>query len=171
MACRSDCLESRCRSLPGVQLIPSKSWEEANPGEVFAGWGYSKGTGFTEFKYTLRTEQCSPVLLGVQLQGTAFRLFLESKHRALDAATKLAERNLWFDFSPIAAIRNTAKKTRAKKARAKKANEFNTFSKTFYYQYVEISPCSLERLLDVITGYAGYIHANEDQIIKAIMED
>lgn len=83
-----------------VVLVPSKPWKKARKQEVFTNSGFTRGSGFTEAKYVIGKRLDSPIIVGIQIQGIHFRLFIESrKEFAEKIAYKLLDNNLWFDFS------------------------------------------------------------------------
>lgn len=155
--------------IPGIKLVPYKKWEEANVGEVFVGSGFTNGSGISEVKYVIGERFGSPIILGVQIQGTQFRLFTESSKRiSIKIAEQLFRNNLWFNFSEAVKSEITEKEEYPKPGI--KGKKFNTYSQTFFYRSVKLRECPIDSIVKIVTLYIDYIHREKQNLLKTIDE-
>lgn len=146
-----------------ILLVPNKNWKKSNPDEVFTGSGFTNGSGLSEVKYVIGEKNGSPVILGVQIQGVQFRLFIESKKDiAIKIAEKLYNQQLWFNFS------NVIESGISDDVEYPKEKFFNTYSSEFYYRYVNLNNCNIKQLIKIILKYVNIIHKNKTKIMKAL---
>ncbi len=152
--------------VPGINLVtPKKHWEEGKCHEVFVGTGYTNGSGISEVKYVIEMEDNYPVILGIQVQGDQFRLFLEAKQRAAFLANKLLDKGLWFNFAEAKKFDTLG----SLEYPTKKEKKFNTYSGTFMYRAIKIGNCRFDHLVDLIVWYIRYIHNYREQLADLLM--
>lgn len=100
----SQCVEQalQAQGLPVGLPVHRGHWLGANVGQVYIETGYSNGNGSITVGCRLRAGP-NFLVVGIQLQGTSFRLFLERQHdhQALLCANAIANNGLWFDFGHI----------------------------------------------------------------------
>jgi len=149
----------------GFDVVQPVQWP-ARVGQVALSSGMTRGTGLFDLKYLVidSARFGSPVMLGVQIQGNAFRLVLEcwDKGKARVIAEHLLRpknrQKLWFDFTPLA----------AGSAEYPKKGDFNQYGGTFLYRSRTLPPISPAALVDLIAAYAEVIRSNEDAIWKQV---
>ncbi|EMI09195.1 PD-(D/E)XK nuclease family protein [Anoxybacillus gonensis] len=155
--------------IPGIKLVPYKKWEKANVGEVFVGSGFTNGSGISEVKYVIGERFGSPIILGVQIQDTQFRLFTESSKRiSIKIAEQLFRNNLWFNFSEAVKSEITEKEEYPKPGI--KGKKFNTYSQPFFYRSVKLRECPIDSIVKIVTLYIDYIHREKQNLLKTIDE-
>ncbi|MBP1931978.1 hypothetical protein [Ammoniphilus resinae] len=147
--------------IPDINLVPPKKhWEEGKYQEVFVGTGYTNGKGLSEVKYVIDMEDNYPVILGIQVQGDQFRLFLEAKKRAAFLANELLDKGLWFNFLEAKQVNTFG----SLEYPTNKGKKFNTYSGTFMYRAIKIGNCRFDHLVDLIVTYIRYIHNHREQL-------
>ncbi|WP_233879889.1 PD-(D/E)XK nuclease family protein [Virgibacillus halodenitrificans] len=135
--------------------------------EVFADSGFTRGSGITEIKYVIGRKLGSPIILGIQIQGIHFRLFIEGKKGFVEkAAYNLLDNNMWFDFSYLSDSILFADKEYPNKP----GKQFNSYSEEFYYRSVKLSECKCRDLVDKVLNYVKYIHDERESLIQQINE-
>lgn len=145
-------------------LIGSGSWQAGKAGQITVSSDMSRGTGFFDLKYIL-TEPNSPIglsMIGIQLQGNAFRLVFENNHNAAKMAKALfsidSTEKLWFDLSLIEDVTLEYPKKR----------DFNQYSGTFFYRSKSLGAQSPQQLINLIVQYSRLMRKNASQIINEI---
>lgn len=153
---------------PHLNYVPKQHWEHSKTSEVFVDSGFTNETGLSEVKYVICERFNSPIILGVQVQGNQFRLFVESKKElSLKIAQKLFEERVWFDFSILSGNPFFEKVEYPKQ----KGKNFNAYGETFRYRYIKVKEINIDELIDIIVDYVFTIHKNKDRIIQLIDEE
>ncbi|WP_157951026.1 PD-(D/E)XK nuclease family protein [Peribacillus acanthi] len=155
--------------IPNVNLVASKNWKKGKVNELFAGSGFTRGSGISEVKYVIAEKEETPVILGVQIQDVQFRLFIESKKGfAKKFAQKLFDEGIWFNFSYLS---NSGIKTSKEYPQTGGSNKiFNTYSNEFLYRSVKLDRCKISDLLTIILYYVHVIHNDKEKFLKIIDE-
>jgi hypothetical protein len=154
---------------PDLHFVPSKKWEDAKAEEVFVDSGFTNASGLSEIKYVITEKADSPIILGIQIQGNQFRLFVEAdKKISLKVAEQLVNHNLWFNFSKAIELGVTEIEKYPKLGKQKK--QFNTYSQTFFYQYTKIQECEMEKLIELVSDYIAFIIQEKSTLLNAINE-
>ncbi len=130
-------------------------WWYGQADQVLVGSGMTRGTGFFDFKYYLFDKELigSPIMLGIQLQGNAFRIVFElnDKGKALNIAEQLLhphnQKKLWFDFSDVP----------GDSIEYPKKGNFNQYSGTFIYRSKTLSATTPQQLVSLIVRYTWYL--------------
>ncbi|CAA9215759.1 MAG: hypothetical protein AVDCRST_MAG93-222, partial [uncultured Chloroflexia bacterium] len=149
----------------GFDVLHPVQWP-TREGQVAISSGLTHGTGLFDLKYLLidKARFGSPVILGIQLQGNAFRLVLEcwNAGRARAIAEQLLRpyhgQKLWFDFTLLATA----------SAEYPKRGDFNQFGGTFLYRSRRLSAISPAALINRIASYAEFVRDNEAAIREHI---
>ncbi len=105
--------------------------------------------GLSDIKFKVATN----LILGIQIQGESFRLFIEDKDGALAYKVKeiLLETSLWFNFSRFG----------ESKVYPKGLKGFNKYGNTFYYKSVKLgSGYSVEEIVNIVVEYLSQIRSN-----------
>ena len=125
---------------------------------------FTRGAGITDFKFNLIEGSVSPpIILGIQIQGMAFKLFLEKLDgNAEILASLIFESNLWFNFDFIP--ETVSDKTKIMPQRVR----FNRYNNTFMYKYVKLRECKIDDLLETIYRYLVYLLNNKNNIKQLI---
>jgi hypothetical protein len=154
---------------PDLHFVPSKKWEDAKAEEVFVGSGFTNASGLSEIKYVITEKADSPIILGVQIQGNQFRLFVEAdKKISFKVADQLLNHNLWFDFSKAVELGVTEIVKYPKLSKQNKP--FNTYSQTFFYQYTKFQECEMEKLIELVSHYIAFISKEKSTLLEVINE-
>lgn len=153
--------------LPDSWLVPNKNWKTSISQEVFVGSGFTRGSGISEVKYVIGEKHDSPIIVGVQIQGDQFRLFIESKKgSAIKIAEELYRSGLWFDFNILMSSGISVNKEYPESRNS--AKTFNTYSNEFYYRSAKLKSCKVSDLIDVVVEYVHYIHKNKEIFMNRI---
>jgi hypothetical protein len=149
-------------------LFGGGSWWGGKAGQLSVSSDMSRGTAFFDLKYVL-TDENSPTglsMVGIQLQGNAFRLVFEyykDKNRAAKMAEALlladSMSQLWFDLSLI----------KDNKVEYPKKGGFNQYSGTFFYRYKLLGAQSPYELINLIVEYARLMRKNALPIVNEII--
>jgi len=105
--------------------------------------------GLSDIKFKVATN----IILGIQIQGENFRLFIEDKDGALAYKVKeiLLDTNLWFIFSRFG----------ESEVYPKGLKGFNKYGNTFYYKSVKLGAgFSVEEIVDIVVEYLNQIRSN-----------
>jgi hypothetical protein len=154
---------------PHLHLVPTKRWEEAQADEVFVGSGFTNGSGLSEMKYVITETANSPIILGIQIQGTMFRMFVEGEKKvSLKIAETLRTNGLWFDFSKAIELGVTEREEYPKPGKQNK--KFNTYSQTFFYKYTKLQECQNANLIELVCHYLAYLNENKSTLVTVINE-
>ena len=110
--------------------------------EIFIGYNMTRGMGLMDVKYKLLKN----LVLGIQIQGDHYRMFVEDKNSKDDTlcenAKKLLDDRSWFLFDE--SLPNGT-------VYPKKDKVFNTFSKTFFYKYIKLgTKIDMSKLIEII---------------------
>lgn len=141
-------------------------WTKGSVGDVYFESGLTKNRGLMGFKFVVEsnTHLSEAVVLGVQIQGTSFRMNAESFSMGSESlyrfAFSLKEKGLWFDFSYVKELTNKPNAKIAGKSRDKDFPEFANFSGSFFYNYIDISGLKLEQVLDCLKKACNQISEN-----------
>jgi hypothetical protein len=149
---------------PGILLVPEKKWEDGKFNEVFVGSGFTNGKGISEVKYVVDIKNDKPVILGIQIQGDQFRLFVETREDAKEIAELFFNLNVWFDFSKVKQIKSFGRIEYP----ISPNKYFNTYSGTFMYRSVKLRECSLKDLIEMVAYYIGHIHEERENLRSLI---
>lgn len=153
------------RKFNEISLVELKNWKKAEDKQCFTGSGFTNKSGITEIKYVVTKIEDVPVIVGIQLQGKQFRLFIEtSKKYALKIAQELDRKELWFDFAML----NTVEQFDSVIYPTSKSSEFNTYSNEFYYKYVNTKNLTGLELISYILNYFERIIQTKSTIEEAI---
>ncbi len=157
--------------------ISPRDLEIAPTGTVVVESEMTHGTGLTNLKYVLtdKARFGESVVLGVQLQGNQFRLFIRmtDKEKAEKAAQALwaqrEEERLWFDFLPIKRSPTIACPSgEYPHPRRGCEKTFNVFSGRFFWRAVHLQRASPRELVRAIAAYAGLIRENQEQLCQRL---
>jgi hypothetical protein len=155
------------KEIPDINLVPSKPWKDVRSSEVFAASGFTRGTGISEVKYAIGEKNGYPVIMGVQIQGNQFRIYIESnKLIAYNYAKEIYDNKLWFDFSPV--VKKGIAENYEYPVSGKVNKLFNTYSNEFYYRSVKLKKCTIVDLIDIVVGYVQFIHKEKHQFLKIL---
>ncbi|NHN34386.1 PD-(D/E)XK nuclease family protein [Paenibacillus agricola] len=150
--------------IPSLPLTLETAWENAPVGHAFTNSGMTKGTGLSEIKYVVGTLSGKPVVLGVQIQGEQFRLFVESRIKAKEMAEMLLQEKEWFRFDQIDLFEGQVYPIR-------RGQTFNSFTTTFQYQYVKLKECSIQELIRISVNCIAKLHDNKQRIVELLCLD
>lgn len=152
--------------LPNVRLVSNEDWKKSVPQEIFTGSGYTN-SGLSEVKYVIGEKFGSPVIVGIQIEGKQFRLFIQSKKSvAIKIAEELFNNHLWFDFSTIVSSGISA----TKEYPIRKNKKFNSYTDEFFYRYVNLNNCKIKDLIDIVIEYIHIIHRQKEYFLRTIQE-
>lgn len=151
--------------LPSLLLVPEKKWEDGKLNEVFPGSGFTRGTGISEVKYVVKMHRNSPVILGIQVQGKQFRLFVETKEHARAIADKLYNSGVWFNLDEAKKILGFGSIEYPLKDK-----QFNGFGDTFMYRAVQVEVCTISDLVQLVVSYISIIESQKDRILALLDE-
>ncbi|AOZ94939.1 hypothetical protein [Paenibacillus crassostreae] len=151
--------------LPNLLLVPEKKWDEGKLNEVFSGSGFTRGTGISEVKYVVKIHRNSPVILGIQVQGEQFRLFVETKEQAREVAEQLYKSGVWFNLDEAKKIPGFGSIEYPLKDK-----RFNGFGDTFMYRSVKVEACRLSDLVQLVVSYISIIESQKDRILVILDE-
>ncbi|MFT4415537.1 PD-(D/E)XK nuclease family protein [Fredinandcohnia humi] len=150
---------------PSLNYVPNQKWELSKAGQVFVGSGFTRGSGLSEVKYVLCERLKSPIILGIQIQGNQFRLFVEAY---LEISQKIAQElemeKVWFNFEDL----NENPFFGRVEYPVQNNKKFNTFGGTFNYKYLKLKDIPIDELIDIVIDYVMCIHEKKDYIIKVI---
>ena len=133
--------------------------ENAPEAKVFVGSAMTRSTGICDLKYVVAVDGDTPVMLGVQLQANALKLFLEmdDKAKAKKTADALWKPNGGRKFGTTSRVWMAVRKN-FQKARTKPLT--NT-ARRFFYRSIRLGPTSPKCLVETIVAYARLIRDNE----------
>lgn len=154
--------------ISNVNLVANKNWRKGNANEVFTGSGFTRGSGISEVKCVIAVKEEIPIIVGVQIQGIQFRLFIEGKKGfAIKFAQKLLDVGLWFDFSRL---KESNLEISHEYPHVGGAKNFNTYSNEFYYRSVKLDSCKTSDLISSIMEYVHIINNRKANFLKIIEE-
>lgn len=148
------------------QIRKEGSWQAGKQRDVFFESGFTNGDGLMGFKFVVENNSklFKALVLGVQIQGTSFRMNIESFSKGSDSlyriALSLKEKGLWFDFSYVKELTNNPNAKIAGKSHKKEFPEFANYSESFFYNYTDISGLKLEQVLDCLKKACNQISEN-----------
>lgn len=122
---------------------------ETEIGELTFGSGMTNSQGLSDIKFKVATN----LLLGIQIQGENFRLFIEDKDGGLAYKVKeiLLDKSLWFTFSRFGESAVYPKGLKG----------FNKYGNTFYYKSVKLGAgYSVEEIVNIVVEYLTQIRSN-----------
>lgn len=124
---------------------------------------FTRGTGITDFKFNISGSKIKPLILGIQIQGMAFKIFLEELDGyAEELSSLLFESELWFSFDFVS--KNISDKIKIMPQKEK----FNKYDNTFRYRYVKLKECSIDDLVETIYSYLIDIVNKKEEILNLI---
>lgn len=124
---------------------------------------FTRGTGITDFKFNITGSAIEPILLGIQIQGMTFKIFLEElEGNAEELAYQIFESDLWFNFDLVPETVSDKIKIMPQKVK------FNKYDNTFRYRYIKLKECDIDDLVETIYGYLVYIVNNREDIMELI---
>jgi hypothetical protein len=122
---------------------------ETDIGELSFGSGMTNSQGLSDIKFKVATN----IILGIQIQGENFRLFIEDKDGMLARKVKdmLLDNNLWFTFDRFGESEIYPKGLKG----------FNKYGNTFYYKSIKLGvDFSVEEIVNIIVEYLKHIRTN-----------
>ncbi len=123
---------------------------------VFVGFGMTRSLGLFDMKYRINNN----LILGVQIQGEHFRLFIEdnSGEQAEKIKEKLLNDGLWFNFA------SSFDNPKIYPLESYKQN-FNKYGKTFFYKSVKLgTDKAVDEIINIVLSYVDQIKQNLEQI-------
>lgn len=141
-------------------ILTEKTWLDANHGEIFVNSSMTRGVGLCDLKYVLKSNSCT-LNLGVQVQGPAFRLVLESDKNNVEKIAKcLLDNNLWFDLSIIP----------GDSPEYPRKSEFNNYGKVFWYRHKNLLKITTNDLVELIVKFACIIRDKKGELERQIRD-
>lgn len=163
-------LEETLRGL-GFETVsdPAAYWKsEGN--EVLVWAGMTRSVGLLDFKFPLvasgRNAKLTPVTLGVQLQGSSFRLSVECMRQDASSVAKLlldhgGNEPGWFDFGLL----NLPSKEKEFPAN----RSFNRFGSGFLYRSKNLERgIKSSEIVRAIVAYAEFARNNKEALLKRL---
>jgi hypothetical protein len=129
-------------------------WED-NPAKIYIGFGMTNAQGLMDLKYRVTRD----LVLGIQVQGEHYRMFVEDSNGKIAFRIKeKLENGYWFDFSHSFP---------GEKIYPKPEKRFNKYGKTFFYKSVKMG--TKKRISEVVNNIikdCEHIENNSEEIIK-----
>jgi hypothetical protein len=153
-------LKTKESDLPVMNFGEKPDWD-TDIEEISFGSGMTNSQGLSDIKYKVAPN----VIMGIQIQGESFRLFIEDKdgmlaHKIKD---KLLENNLWFIFDQFGGSGVYPKGLKG----------FNKYGNTFYYKSVKLGiSFTVDEIVNIVFNYLMNIKKNlsiiKDLIRKSV---
>jgi len=150
-------LKTKESDLPVLNFGAEPNWGTNNE-EITFGFGMTNAQGLSDTKYKIAHN----VILGIQIQGESFRLFIEDKDGQIAHKIKdqLFAKKLWFYFDNFGEVEIYPKGTK----------EFNKYGNVFYYKSIKLgTKYSIDEIVNIIVDYLKTIKINSLQIKDLII--